>query len=150
MNLPIIKLEPVAEQDAPALAELRVRAMRESLERVGRFDAQRARERFLSGFSQSHTRHIVRGSSRVGVVVVRPHEAGLLLDHLYLEPDHQGQGLGAAVLAAVFAEADAQGLSLRVGALRESDANRFYARHGFRVVEQGEWDNYYVRPAGVN
>jgi hypothetical protein len=36
-------------------------------------------------------------------------------------------------------------MSLRVGVLRESDANRFYQRHGFELVDAGEWDNYYVR-----
>jgi len=34
---------------------------------------------------------------------------------------------------------------MRVGALRDSDSNRFYARHGFQLVERGEFDNYYVR-----
>jgi hypothetical protein len=51
------------------------------------------------------------------------------------------------VLAHVFAEADARALSLRVGALRESDSNRFYTRHGFTLVEQGEFDNHYLRAA---
>jgi hypothetical protein len=38
-------------EEGNALAELRVEAMRESLERIGRFDPSRARERFLSGIS---------------------------------------------------------------------------------------------------
>jgi len=32
-----------------------------------------------------------------------------------------------------------------MGALKDSDANRFYARRGFVLVEQSEWDLYYVR-----
>jgi hypothetical protein len=63
--------------DGQALADLRVDAMRESLERIGRFDPVRARERFLR--------------------------------------------------------------------LRGSESNRFYMRHGFVQVEQGEFDNHYVR-----
>ena len=59
--------------DADALVSLRIEAMRESLERAGRFDAARARQRFLSGFSPEHTRHIVLGDERVGFVVVKPH-----------------------------------------------------------------------------
>lgn len=69
----------------------------------------------------------------------------LLLDRLYVHPLHQGRGIGAAVLAQVVVEADAAGVPVRVGALRESASNRFYARHGFVEVEQGEFDNYYVR-----
>src|SRR5881397_3294812 len=82
--------------DAEALVALRIEAMRESLERIGRFDPQRARERFLSGFSAEHTRQIHVGGELVGFFVVKPHEHGLLLDHLYIHPDHQGKGIGEA------------------------------------------------------
>ena len=54
---------------------------------------------------------------------------------------------GAVVLGVRFAEADAEAAFMRVGALRDSDSNRFYARHDFELVEQAEWDNYYVRNA---
>ncbi|MDO8272773.1 MAG: GNAT family N-acetyltransferase, partial [Gammaproteobacteria bacterium] len=121
--------------------------MRESLERVGRFDPQRARDRFLSGFSPDHTFHILLLGERVGFYVVKPEASGLLLDHLYVRPSHQSKGIGAAVLAEVFELADQTGVSVRVGALKESDSNSFYVRHGFVLVEQGEFDNYYVRQA---
>lgn len=139
-------LTPANAADAEALVAIRIEAMRESLERIGRFDAARARERFVSGFAPEHTRWIEVGSERVGFVVVKPVDGGLMLDHLYLRPVHQGRGIGAAVLARVFHDADAAQLALRVGALRESAANRFYLRHGFTLVEQAEFDNYYVRP----
>jgi len=125
---------------------IRIAAMRESLERLGRFDPQRARDRFLAAFEPALTRHVLAGGERVGFVVVRPQDDGLLLDHLYLLPTAQGRGVGAAVLADVLARADASRLPVRVGALRGSDSNRFYQRHGFELVEQGEWDNLYLRP----
>ena len=136
--------------DGEALVALRILAMRESLERIGRFDPARARERFLSGFSPQHTRHILVGGERAGFVVVKPDGEGLLLDHLYIDPRFQNRGIGAAVLATVFAEADAGQVPLKVGALRGSDSNRFYLRHGFRLVKEDEWDNYYVRPAAAD
>jgi len=124
--------------------------MRESLERVGRFDPQRARDRFLAHFDPAFTRHVLADGERIGFVVVRPCDEGLLLDHLYLLPRAQGRGIGAAVLADVLARADASGLPVRVGALRGSDANRFYERHGFVMTERGEWDNHYVRPRALD
>ena len=139
-----IALLPVQQDDAEQLVALRIAAMRDSLIRIGRFDPQRARERFLSGYSPAHTRHIALAGRRVGFVVVKPEPQALLLDHLYLHPDSQGRGLGAIVLARVIAEARAQGLPLRVGALRDSDSNRFYLRHGFKLVAQEEFDNYYL------
>jgi ribosomal protein S18 acetylase RimI-like enzyme len=140
-------LAPVDVSDLEALVALRIEVMRESLERIGRFDPVRARERFLHGFDPTCTRHIVHGGERVGFVVLKPQGAELTLDHLYIRPAAQGRGLGSAVLSRLFAEADAHELPIRVGALRESASNRFYVRHGFRLVERAEFDNYYVRPS---
>lgn len=143
-----IALRAVAAADGPALADLRVAAMRDSLEAVGRFDPERARGRFLDTFAPEFTREIVEGGARVGVLVVRPEGDRLLLDHLYVDPRAQGRGIGAQVLRQVFAEADAAGKALRVGALAQSRSNDFYRRHGFRFDAATEWDNHYVRPPG--
>ncbi|WP_211474877.1 GNAT family N-acetyltransferase [Collimonas humicola] len=146
-SAPLITLIQAVETDFEELVALRIAAMRESLERIGRFDPVRARERFRSGFSANDTRHIGADGRRLGFVVVKPGQDQLLLDHLYIRPGHQGQGIGAAVLAQIFKEADALALPLRVGALRGSDANRFYQRHGFELFAEEEWDIYYLRPA---
>lgn len=143
--VPALQLTPAQDADALALADLRVAAMRESLLRVGRFDPQRARQRLLDGFVAAHTWHVGWAGERVGCVVLRREADHLRLAHLYIHPQHQGRGVGAAVLAWVFAEAEAAGLPVRVGALRESDSNRFYARHGFVLVAQAEFDNEYLR-----
>lgn len=139
-----IALVAAHEDDAEALVALRIAAMRDSLMRIGRYDPQRARTRFLSGFVPAQTRHIEASGRRVGFVVVKPEPQALLLDHLYIHPDSQGMGIGAMVLARVVDEARQQGMPLRVGALRDSDANRFYLRHGFKLVGQEEFDNYYL------
>ncbi len=144
----LLELIPVSDSDRESLVLLRIEAMRESLERIGRFDPVRARERFESGFSAVETRHILLEGERVGFVTVKPHADHLLLDHLYIHPDFQRRGLGGRVLERLFPEADAVGLPLKVGALRGSASNRFYARHGFVQVSEGEWDIYYVRPVG--
>ena len=140
----------VTAQDADALVALRIAAMRESLERVGRFDPVRARDRFLAGFEPGATHHIELGGTRLGFFVLKLQDGTLLLDHLYIHPDHQGQGLGGRVLDHVFAQADRLALPVRVGALQGSDSNRFYLRHGFTLVETGEFDNYYVRPSAAH
>lgn len=127
--------------------DLRIAAMRASLERIGRFDPERARERFLSGYSVQHTRHVTLDGLKVGFIVVKLVDDGLLLDHLYICPERQSAGIGKWALRQVFAEADQHGQQIRVGALKESDSNRFYTRRGFTLVEVAEWDNYYVRPA---
>jgi len=145
-----ISLAPACNADLEGLITLRVEAMRESLERVGRFDPVSAGERLRASFCADRTRHILAAGERVGFVVVKPQADGLLLDHLYVRPTLQGQRIGTHVLAMVFAEADALGLAIHVGALKESDSNRFYLRHGFSHASVGEWDVYYVRAAAAH
>jgi GNAT superfamily N-acetyltransferase len=131
--------------DAEALVQLRIEAMRESLERIGRFDPQRATTRFLSSFDPDCCKFVVVEGETVGFVVVKAATDALALEHLYIAPMHQGKGIGSAVLEAVFADADARAIPVKVGALRGSDSNRFYQRHGFVQVEEAEWDIYYMR-----
>jgi len=144
-----LRFEHAQPSDFEGLLALRIEAMRESLERIGRFDAARARQRFASGFSPERTEQIFLRDDRIGFVAVKPDGDGLLLDHLYIRPPFQGRGFGAQVLARVFAQADDAGLALRVGALMRSDSNRFYQRHGFVQFDRGEWDVYYRRPPQV-
>ncbi len=139
-----ITFEPAVTEDFEALLALRIEAMRESLERIGRFDPMRARERFTAGFSPIHTRHILLADERVGFVVVKPQDDAVLLDHLYILPRAQARGIGAWVIGQVLADAAAVGREVRVGALRGSRSNDFYQRAGFTLVEQAEFDNYYV------
>lgn len=61
-----VSLQPVREEESEELVRLRIEAMRDSLERVGRFDAMRARQRFLDGFVTDFTRHILLEQTRVG------------------------------------------------------------------------------------
>jgi hypothetical protein len=75
-----IGFEDAMDSDAEALADLRVVAMRESLERIGRFDPARARERLLSSFDAAATRHVVAGGLRVGFFVVRTRPGEMVLD----------------------------------------------------------------------
>src|SRR5690349_7970121 len=99
--------------------------MKGSLERIGRFDPQRARDRFLADFSPAHTRHILLNGTKIGFFVVKPQKHELLLDHLYIKPGYQYLGIGSAVLNEVFTQSAQERRSIRVGALRESDSNRF-------------------------
>lgn len=57
--------------------------------------------------------------------------------------------IGAAVLREIFAKADEHRMPVRVCALRGSDANRFYARHGFVRTGEAEWDIDYRREPGA-
>jgi len=146
-----LALAPVSDDDFETMLSLRMAAMHESLQRLGRFDPQRARERLSRAFEPAHSRHILLDGERVGFVVLLPVPAAapdhFVLDHLYVAPQAQGQGVGSWVMGQLLAEADRLGLPVRVTALKQSDANRFYVRHGFELQHTSEWDLHYLRPA---
>lgn len=132
-------LAPVVEADFEAMLALRIEALRESLERLGRFNPDVARARLKSQFRPEWMRHLVVDGERVGYFTVEPRDGELRLHHLYLRPKAQGRGLGAWVIAGL----QARGLPITLAALRESRANAFYRRHGFRVVADQEVDIEY-------
>ncbi|HET9976631.1 MAG TPA: GNAT family N-acetyltransferase [Burkholderiaceae bacterium] len=138
-------LEGATAGDFEALLALRLRAMRESLERLGRYDEQRARERLTETFDPAHTHHIVVDGRRVGFLVLKTLSHAMRLNHLYVDPADQRRGIGHRVLQWVCAEADRLQLPVELMALKGSAANRFYLRHGFVATGEGEWDIDYVR-----
>lgn len=138
-----VSFEPVCASDLEALVELRIAAMRESLERVGRFEPGRARARLVEGFSPADTWQILAGAERVGFYALRTAQGELWLDHLYVAPAWQGQGVGGAALRRILATAEERSLAVRLSALKDSPANAFYAHYGFELVEQQGFDNYY-------
>lgn len=85
---------PVGEADFDALLAIRIEAMRDSLERLGRFDPERARARLRATFRPDHTWFIERDGARIGFYALRPDGDGLRLDHLYVVPAAQGLGGG--------------------------------------------------------
>ncbi|MCG7393784.1 GNAT family N-acetyltransferase [Microvirga sp. ACRRW] len=144
---PTFCLRAASQEDFDRLFHLRIAAMRESLERIGRFDERRALERFKSSFQPEHTRLILIDDTLAGCVAMKPAENGLLLEHFYLYPAFQGRGLGAAILAQLLDEADVARQTVRLSVLQKSDAGRFYKRFGFIETGQDEWDVYLERPS---
>lgn len=116
--------------DAPWIAELRADVMRPDLERLGRWDPVRVRQRFLNGFHPEHTFVIEVESAAVGVIAIRPEPDEQWIEHFYLAAEHQGQGLGAAVLHQVMT-AQRDHRPFRLNVLQGSSARRLYERNGF-------------------
>lgn len=147
MNL---EFEAVSPEHTDELVRIRICAMRDSLTKIGRFDPDRARERFMAGFCPEYTRFVNVDGVKVGFVVVKPEATCLKLDHLYIEPEYQGRGIGGKVLGWIFGTADLQGLPVSVTALRGSESNSFYQSHGFIYKDETEWDINYIRMPRVH
>ena len=145
-----VTFESVTADDFEELVTLRIAAMRESLERVGRFNPDRVRERLAKSFYPEHTEFIVLDGQHIGFYTFRPAEDRFHLDHLYVYPSCQSLGVGSHVLRHLLAQSDTRLLPVYLGALRDSPSNRFYQRHGFVQTAEDEFDIYYVRPPQPN
>ncbi|WP_329004211.1 GNAT family N-acetyltransferase [Kribbella sp. NBC_00709] len=135
-------LRPARPADLEDLVEIRAVVMRPDLERLGRYDAHRVRQRLRDSFSPDHTRIIEVGGELVGSIAVRPAEDRRWLEHFYLAPHHQGQGLGSAVLRSVLEQAETD---VWLNVLQGSPARKLYERHGFVVDSQDPVDVFMVR-----
>ncbi|TDO35279.1 L-amino acid N-acyltransferase YncA [Kribbella sp. VKM Ac-2527] len=142
-------LRPAEPADVEAIAELRAVVMRPDLERLGRYDEHRVRQRLRDSFSSQYTSIILSGDVFAGCVTLRPAEDGQLLEHFYLDPSVQGRGLGSAVLRTLLDRTDADGLLVRLNVLQGSAARRLYERHGFTLETQDPIDVYMVRQPGA-
>ncbi|MEV0380619.1 GNAT family N-acetyltransferase [Nonomuraea sp. NPDC050643] len=142
-----VALRSAEPADVEAIAELRATVMRPDLERLGRFDEHRVRQRFRDSFAPQHTSIIVADGAFAGCVAVRPAEDGRWLEHFYLAPSLHGRGIGSAVLRTMLKRIDADGALARLNVLQGSAAQRLYERHGFTVEAQDPIDVYMVRRA---
>ncbi|MFF0227269.1 GNAT family N-acetyltransferase [Streptomyces sp. NPDC004629] len=131
--------------DIEAAAELRAVVLRTDLERLGRYDARRVRQRLRDAFDPRHTWVIEAGGAFAGCVALRPAADAHWLEHFYLAPHLQGLGIGSGVLRELLERCDRDGLPVRLNVLQGSPARRLYERHGFAAETEDPVDVYMVR-----
>lgn len=145
MANPEIEYVAAHDDDFDVLVELRIDAMRESLEALGRFDRKRSIERFRASFSSEKTFKVYLKGELVGFYMLNEYSDHLYLDHLYISPRSQSQGIGSVTMRRIIEISEDRELPLKLGALRGSRSNEFYSRHDFRITSEDAWDIYYVR-----
>ncbi|WP_406252506.1 GNAT family N-acetyltransferase [Streptomyces atratus] len=136
---------PARPEDIDTIAELRAIVMRPDLERLGRYDEHRVRQRLRDVYAPEHTSLVVVDGEFAGSVTLRPVEDGLWLENFYVSPALQGRGIGTAVLRTLLAQADEEGVTVRLDVLQGSAARALYERHGFTEERQDPVDVFMVR-----
>ncbi|MEU2112696.1 GNAT family N-acetyltransferase [Streptomyces sp. NPDC019507] len=139
------KIRPASVADVEVVAELRAVVLRPDLERLGRYDEWRVRQRLRDGFAAAHTWVIEVGDAFAGCVSLRPAGDGHWLEHFYLAPRLQGRGIGAAVLQGLLEACDRDGVRVRLNVLQGSAARRLYERHGFVLESEDAVDVFMLR-----
>ncbi|MEV0170344.1 GNAT family N-acetyltransferase [Streptomyces sp. NPDC050803] len=139
------EIRPAAAADVKAVAELRAVVLRADLERLGRYDEHRVRQRLRDGFAPAHTWVIEAGGAFAGCVSLRPAADAHWLEHFYLAPHLQGSGIGTAVLCGLLEQCDREGTPVRLNVLQGSPARRLYERHGFTAETEDPVDVFMLR-----
>lgn len=138
-------MRPASMSDVSAVAELRAVVMRPDLERLGRYDEERVRQRLLDNFEPTHTRIIEVDGEFAGCVALRQAEDANWLEHFYLAPHLQGSGIGSGVLRELLERCDRSEMPVRLNVLQGSPARRLYERHGFTLETEDSVDVFMVR-----
>ena len=134
------RLRPAAPADIPYLLDLETRCMRPHAEALwGAFRPREAAEidpstHHILSLPQAQTQTQTPGPAGCVSLLWRP--THLWIDKLYLEPALQNQGLGARLLQALTAQAEARALPTRLSVLSTNPALRLYLRHGFEIEDQ--------------
>ena len=131
-------LRPATEADFEPVLALSIRAMREHLERVGRFEPARRRDRMRRQFDAGILRIIEQDGAMAGCIGVEAEGAAVEIHSLFLDTHAQRQGLGEAVFRAVLAAHP--GRPFRIEVLKQSPARRFWERQGFVLTGEAEFD----------
>ncbi|MBX9593409.1 MAG: GNAT family N-acetyltransferase [Roseomonas sp.] len=132
------RLRPAAEADFEPMLALSIRVMRAHLERIGRYDPDRRRARMRKQFEAGILNAIERDGAMIGCVGIEQASEAVEIHSLFLEPEAQGQGLGAAVFRAIHASHPGRAFAIEV--LKESPARRFWERLGFVVTGEQPFD----------
>jgi len=152
------EIRPASAADVNAIAELRAVVLRGDLERLGRYDERRVRQRLRDGFVAEWTWVIEVGGAFAGCVALRPDGDARChwLEHFYVGAQHQGRGIGSGVLGELLERCDrgevdgGGGIGVGVGVVRlnvlqGSPARRLYERYGFVVEAEDAVDVFMVR-----
>ncbi|MFB7842581.1 GNAT family N-acetyltransferase [Microbacterium sp. NPDC056052] len=143
--LPDVVLRAAYPDDVEVVAALKERVLRRDLEPLVGWDPDRSRARVVEHFSPEHTRMILLDGEVAGTITLRPDGDESWLEMFYLDEQHQGRGIGSAVLRAVLVEVPAE-RPLRLQVLVGSAARRLYERHGF-VAEHDDGIDVWMRRA---
>jgi ribosomal protein S18 acetylase RimI-like enzyme len=130
-------LRPATTADLPFLLELRLATMTPHFERQGRSPTVvEHRQRVEHWLDVAQV--IECDGQRAGVLKLVREDREWTLEQVQLVPSLQGQGLGAALLAEVVAQAQAAGASLTLHVLKGNPARRLYVRLGFEDCAESE------------
>ncbi|WP_028921769.1 GNAT family N-acetyltransferase [Pseudonocardia acaciae] len=134
---------PAHTEDVPALRELARRAYAAYVPRIGREPAPMAAD-YAAAVADGHVWVAEDGDRIAGLLVLIPEADHLLLENVAVDPDFQGTGVGAELLA--LAETQARSLGLNAIRLYTNEAMTenlaYYPRRGYVETHRAAQDGF--------
>lgn len=132
-------IRAASPDDSAALYVLHRAAMGPYLEALyGPWDEKAQTAFHAAWFDAARVSVIERHGSLIGVLDCTWHADCLEVNRIAIDPQHQGQGIGTAVLADLLARADQRHLPTRLQVFDINPARRLYERLGFVEVRCSE------------
>jgi len=148
MTPPAFTLRPAQEADVPFLLHLRETAMDPHHRAAGVFQTPaEMEERVRNHWDEAQVIEV--GGQPVGLWKLWRQPATWWILQVQVMPEHQGRGIGAALIRALQAEARAAQMPLKLKVLKSNPAQRLYERLGFVIVGEDEhgWEMQAREPA---
>jgi ribosomal protein S18 acetylase RimI-like enzyme len=133
-----LEIVEATRDDAPAIADIHLTARRVAMPYLARPHTDDETRVWFAGCvgDQSAAWWVARRDGRViGYMLIDGEE----LDHLYVHPDSQGQGVGTALLHKALSLSPRR--VLLATSQRNTRARAFYEKHGFRATDFTDGEN---------
>ena len=148
--LPTFTLRPLTPVHAEYFYALCEATMRGHVEATwGHWDEAKVRRELTRLVGDRKVSGIHVGSTRVGALVCDRDCKPIVVEQLYLAPEHQRCGIGSAVMGDLLARASSIGSDVTLDVLRVNPARAFYAQIGFEVTHESAY-RYAMRWRPVN
>ena len=129
------ELQPAQATDKDAIRQLNDRCYREVVEaQFGTWDEELQRDFFERKWNPTHFQKIMCSGQLVGVLSSWTRQQEIFLAEIQIDPEHQGQGLGTAIVRDILTTALSLGVPVKLQVLKKNRAKSLYERLGFVVT----------------
>jgi GNAT superfamily N-acetyltransferase len=121
-------------EDIDFIFRLRLLTMKDDFERTFGWNDDEQYKRAADEIEQAQM--IILGNDPVGVVKILTKDSEFHLHQMQILPEHQGKGIGTAIVSDLLQRAGQLNLPVTLFVLKGSRAKNLYDRMGFSVIEE--------------
>lgn len=139
-----IRLRRASADDFSFLFSLHAATLKEYIDQTWGWDESLQRARYRETFDPGDTQIITLQAEDIGMLAVEEREADIFLSLIEIDPEHQGHGIGTAIIRDLISDGIRRGKPVFLHVLKVNPAKDLYERLGFSIVEETP-THYYMR-----